>query len=58
MGMSSSGTVSYTHLSVDFIVHFQGIEQGGKRFSLGEIRIDHGADDLNESCLLYTSRCV
>ncbi len=41
-------------LSVDFIVHFQGIEQGGKRFSLGEIRIDHGADDLNESaCVIH-----
>ena len=40
--------------SVNFIVHFQRIEQGRKRFSLGKIRIDHGADDLNESaCVIH-----
>ena len=41
-------------LAVNFIVHFQRIEQGGERFCLGEVRIDHSADDLNENaCVIH-----
>ena len=46
-------------LPVDLIIHFQGIEQGGKRFGPGKIGIDNGADDLNESaCLIHNEKML